>query len=79
VGKAIALGCTMVSIVTRVRLLAFGKLQAISRYRKDASPLPLPRQNTTLAENGGFRNTASAFARIATAHSEAWLHAMVAA
>src|SRR5262249_53628497 len=38
------------------------------------------RQDTTLLEDGGgFRNTAGAFARIATAHSEAWLRATVAA
>lgn len=38
------------------------------------------RQDTTLTTaGGGFRNTASAFARMATANSEAWLRATVAA
>ena len=38
------------------------------------------RQDTTLAKSGGgFGNTASAFARIATVNSEAWLRATLAA
>src|SRR5262245_3147168 len=38
------------------------------------------RQDTTAVKRGGsFRNTASAFARMATANSEAWLRATVAA
>jgi UDP:flavonoid glycosyltransferase YjiC (YdhE family) len=38
------------------------------------------RQDTALGKTGGsFRNTASAFARIATANSEAWLRATIAA